>query len=294
MAIVALGGALIAAVAAGAAWVSRRRIRARFETAADRTSRGADIIEGAEPVSLNHGDRGVLILHGFGDTPQSVRALATALHANGWTVRAPLLHGHGSSLRAFTEASAQSWLADAGHALDELRTHVTRVVLVGQSMGGALATILASEGHVDALVLLVPFGRLSPRAARFAAFHRVVSLFVPYLRSRSDSSILDPEARSRGLGRGVTTPRLLHELSLIVRHARDSAPSIRVPALVIHSRQDPRVTIGDAEAAFARLGSTEKTLEWATRSGHVLTVDFDRDWVTSQVLGWLEAQVPRA
>lgn len=280
-------------MAAGAAWVSRRRIRARYETVADRTSRVVGVIEGAEPVSLNHGDRGVLILHGFGDTPQSVRALATALHASGWTVRAPLLHGHGSSLRAFTDARAKSWLADARRALDDLRTHATRVSVVGQSVGGALATILASEALLDTMVLLAPFVRLSRRAARIAAFHRVVSPFVPYLESHSESSILDPEARSRALGRGVTTPRLLHELSLIVQHAQESAPSVRVPTLVIHSRQDPRVAIVDAEAAFARLGSREKGLEWATRSGHVLTVDFDRDWVTGRVLSWLESHVPR-
>lgn len=265
--------------------------RARFETAADRTARDTDVIEGAEPIRLHHAGRGVLILHGFGDTPQSVRALAEALHTQGWTVHAPLLHGHGTSLRAFTGARARDWLSDARQALAELRQHSPRVAVVGQSMGGALATILASESDVDAVILLAPFLRLSRRGARYAAFHRLVSPFVPYLQSRSDSSILDPEARRRGLGRGVTTPRLIHELSLIVRQAWDAAPSVRVPTLVIHSRQDPRVAVSDALAGFARLGSADKSLEWAERSGHVLSVDFDRDWVAGRVLSWLEAHV---
>jgi carboxylesterase len=267
---------------------------ARYERAADPAWRAGDIVEGAEPVSLNDGARGVLILHGFGDTPQSVRDLAAALHASGWTVRAPLLRGHGSSLRVFTEGRAEFWLEDARRALEELQARGTRVAVVGQSMGGALATILASEDQIDALVLLAPYVRLTRRAARIAALHRAVAPFVPYLASRSESSILDPRARSRALGRGVTTPRLLHELSLIVRRAWNAAPSIRVPTLVIHSRYDHRVTTGDAEAAFARLGATEKLLEWVARSGHVLSVDFDRDWVAGQVLTWLESHVPRA
>ncbi len=250
----------------------------------------ADVIEGAEPISLDHGPRGVLLLHGFGDTPQSVRALAGALHAMGWTVRAPLLHGHGASLQVFTAARAKHWLTESRHALDELRRHSTRVAVVGQSMGGALATILASERDVDAIILLAPFLRLTRRMARIAAFHRLVSPFVPYLRSRSESSILDPQARSRALGRGVTTPRLLHELSLIVQEAWEAAPTVRAPTLVIHSRQDPRIAVDDAEAAFARLGSAEKVLAWVERSGHVLSVDFDRDWVAEQVLGWLESR----
>lgn len=285
------GGLLVAGAAFAALWLRRQTIRARYEI--DESARDAPI-DGAEPVSLDYGTRGVLILHGFGDTPQSVRALAADLHANGWTVRAPLLRGHGSTLSAFTAARADDWLTDARSALDELRSRTTHVAVVGQSMGGALAVILASAVSIDAMVLLTPFVRLSRRGRRIAAFHRVISTVVPYLESRSESSILDSEARRRALGRGVTTPRLVRELSLIVDRAWDVAPGIRVPTLVINSRRDPRITVSDAEATFARLGSHEKAIRWATRSGHVVSVDFDRDWVASEIRDWLEARVPRA
>lgn len=284
------GGLIVAGAALAATWFTRRTIRARYES--DELPRDYPI-EGAEPVSLDNGARGVLILHGFGDTPQSVRALATDLHANGWTVRAPLLRGHGSTLSAFTAARAEDWLSDARTALDELRSRTTHVAVIGQSMGGALAIILASELRFDVMVLLTPFVRLSRKGARIAAFHRVISLVVPYLRSRSDSSILDPEARRRALGRGVMTPRLAHELSVIVDQAWRAARQIQSPTLVINSRQDPRITVPDAESAFARLGSGEKTLKWATKSGHVLSVDFDCDWVASEIGNWLESHVAR-
>lgn len=279
---------MIAALAV-AGWVTRTRNRRRYETAAHRV----ELLPGAAPIALDHGSRGVLILHGFGDTPQSISALAAQLHANGWTVRAPLLHGHGSSLRAFTDARADQWLSGVRAALGELRSRAEHVAIIGQSMGGALGTILASESRVEALVLLAPYVALPRRAARIAAFHRVVSPFIPYLRSRSESSILDPEARRKALGRGITTPRLLHELSLIVRLAGRAAPRIDVPTLVIHSRRDPRVTTADAEAAFAALGSGNKSLLWVERSGHVISVDFDRDLVSRQVIDWLESHVRR-
>lgn len=183
-------------------------------------------------------------------------------------------------------------MADARAELDKLRARSPHVAIIGQSMGGALATVLATEGGVDAMVLLAPYVRLSERASRIAALHRVISWFVPYVRSRSEFSILDPEARRKALGRGVTTPRLLYELSLIVRQAREAAPLARVPVLVIHSRQDPRVAVTEAQVAFSALGSPMKTLEWAEHSGHVLTVDYDRDWVARRVLDWLERHVP--
>lgn len=283
MLVAAVGAALVTAIA-----VRRRRATALFKTASPPGEGG--VIRGAEPIVLGQGGRGVLIVHGFGDTPQSVRSLSVALHENGWTVRAPLLSGHGSSLRAFTASRADDWLADARTALRELRSHATHVTLVGQSMGGALTTILASETPVDAMVLLAPFLRLSRRAERIARFHFAVSVFAPYLRSRSESSILDPEARSRALGKGVTTPRLVRELAKIVDHARHAATRIRAPTLVIHSPQDPRVAVPDAEAAFAQLGCEVKTLKWATRSGHVLSADYDRDWIQEEVLRWLDGR----
>ena len=246
-------------------------------------------IPGAEPIVLDGGPRGVLILHGFGDTPQSVARLASVFHANGWTVRAPALRGHGSTLLAFTKARAGEWFDDARNALRQLQSRCNSVVIIGQSMGGALATVLAAEERVDALVLLVPFCGMSPRGRAIARFHRVVSLFKPHLRSRSDSSILDPIARRSALGRGITTPRLLHELLLVVRRARKSAGRVRVPALVIHSRRDPRISISDANEAFKRLGSAEKRLEWVERSGHVISVDYDRDWVAKCALEWMNA-----
>lgn len=265
------------------------------EGVGDRIGPGAEragFIAGAEPVSLDGGPRGVLVLHGFGDTPQSVRDLALALHARGWTVRAPALSGHGVTLELFTRARAVQWLADGRTSLHQLRARCASIAIVGQSMGGALATILAAEEQINALVLLVPFMKLSPRATALAAFHRIVALVKPLLRSKSEYSILDPLARSQALGKGVATPRLLRELSDVVSQARQAARQVTAPTLVIHSRRDLRIAVRDAEAAYAALGAAEKRLEWVEHSGHVISVDHDREHVTSRTIAWLEAHVP--
>ena len=286
MAFIAIGGALVAGTAAAVS-VIRRRNRARYESGVVNDG-PRTVMPGAEPIAYDRDGRGVLILHGFGDTTQSVQELAAFLHGRSWNVRAPLLPGHGTSLKAFTAARADDWLAAARSALREMHARCSSVVIVGQSMGGTLATILAAESQVSALVLLVPYMRMSPRALWSGRFHHLVSLVLPYLRSRSESSILDPEARGRALGKGVTTPRLLHELDRIVCLARAAAPSVRVPTLVIHSAQDPRIRATDAEAAFAALGCETKSLKWVRRSGHVLSVDYDREWVFREVAEWLD------
>src|SRR5688500_7618916 len=66
-----------------------RRVLRRLPLGDDGVVRGAGALTlGGDP------GRAVLVLHGFGDTPQSVAELAHALHADGWTVRVPLLPGH--------------------------------------------------------------------------------------------------------------------------------------------------------------------------------------------------------
>ena len=60
--------------------------------------------------------RAVLLLHGFGDTPQTLHYVADALHAAGYTVRAPLLPGHGRTLAAFGATRAKQWISAARDA----------------------------------------------------------------------------------------------------------------------------------------------------------------------------------
>src|SRR5687767_1114712 len=59
------------------------------------------IIHGAESIGHAGGPRAALLLHGFGSTPRALSTIAAALRDCGWTVRVPLLPGHGRSLESF-------------------------------------------------------------------------------------------------------------------------------------------------------------------------------------------------
>ena len=247
------------AVWAGVRSVQRVRTEQEFRA---RHSRGPDgIIAGAEPIRLV-GDAGapsVLLLHGFGDTPQSLRRLAAHLHASlHWTVHAPLLPGHGRDLRAFARSDARAWMEAARASLRELQRTAPPVALVGQSMGGALAVRLAAErADVPALVLLAPYLGMMPRVEQLARRHRLVSLVTAYVRSQADGSIRDPAERAGSLGYGVTTPRLLHELHSVVSEAWEALPQVQAPTLVMQSREDNRIRPEDAARLVAWLAGPE-------------------------------------
>ena len=230
----------------------------------------------------------MLLLHGFGDTPQTLHYLADALQAAGYSVRAPLLPGHGRTLADFRASRARQWIAAARDAYAALSADFGPSPVVGLSMGGALGIVLAAETPtMPALALVAPYVSV-PRRARFVArFHPLWEMITPYFRSGGERSILDPGERAQALGYGVLTPRLLFELSRVVRRVQVSLPRVRVPTLVIHGRNDERIPADAAAREYARLGAAEKQLVWVDEGGHVLTVDYGRERVIALILDWL-------
>ena len=297
---------LLALVAVG--WTVRLALGRRAERATlARLPVGRDgIIEGAGGIVLPAASgQAVLILHGFGDTPQTLQYLAEHLHGLGFTVHAPLLPGHGRTLAEFGMTSADAWLAAAEGELAALRDRHEFVGLVGLSMGGALSVIVAARSSAsavhagrsggrgpDALVLLAPYLSMRPRAERAAMLHWLISPFARYLPSREEASIRDVDERMRNRGFGTVTPRVLRELRRVVQRARLALPDVRQPTLVIQSREDNRIEETAATRSFERLGSGTKRFVWTEGSGHVITVDRGREHVlelTGQwLLEWLE------
>ena len=255
------------------------------------------VLAGAEALDLPAirppRDCAVLLLHGFGDTPQSVGYLAGFLQESGYRVRAPLLPGHGRTLRVFGASTARQWLQHARAEYDRLNGAHERVVLIGQSMGGALATVLATERAPAALVLLAPYLGMPRSLAAFARLFRLWSPLLPYVGSGGDASIVDEVERTRSLAYGAVTGAVLAQLREAVLLARRAAPQVTAPMLLVQSHRDHRIAGSVTRTAFARFGSARKRLVWLDDGGHVLTADRGRDRLFALLVAWLDAELAR-
>jgi carboxylesterase len=255
---------------------------------------GADaaaVLPGAETIDLQEeGSPGVLLLHGFGDTPQTLGLLARRLRKSGYSVLAPLLPGHGRSMASFRKSRARDWVAAANAAYVAMYASHASVSVVGLSMGGALAVLLAAQQRdIPALVLIAPYLGM-PRVLRVAAAtHWLWGRLAGEVNARSPRSIRDPIEREKNLAYGAVTGRELHELSDVVKRARKALTEIRAPTLIVQSREDPRISPHVAEFALKTLGSAEKELVWTEGAGHIITVDYGRERVFSEVERWLGA-----
>ena len=69
------------------------------------------IMPGAEAYSAQGDRRGALIIHGFTGCPQSMRPLAEAFAAAGFSVELPRLPGHGTTPEDMAKYQWRDWTA---------------------------------------------------------------------------------------------------------------------------------------------------------------------------------------
>lgn len=112
----------------------------------------------------------IVLLHGWGASAYNFRGLFRPLAAAGYRAIAPDLRGHGGSSTqlargAWSREAMVEWLRRILDTID-----VPECVVVGQSIGGALALDAAEHmpEHVRAIVLLAPIGFTTVRRVMLA------------------------------------------------------------------------------------------------------------------------------
>jgi carboxylesterase len=193
-------------------------------------------------------------------------------------------------MMAFRKSRADDWVAAAESAYIAMRARHDSVSVVGLSMGGALSVLLAAEHRdIPALVLIAPYLGMPKMLRIAAATHWLWGKLAGEVNARNPRSIRDPIEREKSLAYGAVTGRELHELSNVVSRARKALQDVRAPTLIIQSREDPRIATDVAKFALETLGSEEKELTWTEGAGHIITVDYGRERVFSEVERWLGA-----
>jgi carboxylesterase len=233
-----------------------------------------DVVPGAEPFSFEGGPAGVLLLHGFTGNPASLRQLGEWLAARGHGVECPRYPGHGStSWRDLARHRWTDWARAAERGLDRLVASTEAVVVLGLSMGGAMALHLAARRPDDVRAVAVVNGYLRDR--RILATPYVWPLIPPQKGIGNDirKEGGDELPYERIPVRGVA------ELAKFLRVVRKEMPSVRQPLVVFNSPQDHVVPKGTAAWLMGRVGSEHKELIELSNSYHVATLDHDAELI---------------
>jgi len=243
------------------------------------------VIPGAEPWSAKGTNgHGVLVLHGFTGNTHSMRGLAKAFHAAGYTVDLPLLPGHGTNSDDLATTSWDDWSGCAEAAYEALAASADKVVVAGLSMGGALTCWLATRHpEIAGIVCVNPATQVSPEMRGFV--EQMVEAGEEMMPGIA-SDIAAPDTVELGGYETAPIKALLSMFDAAEAFGQDF-PKIACPVLVMTSPQDHVVPPTDSDHLAASVsGPVERvTLE---RSFHVATLDYDKDLIEAHAVAFAD------
>ncbi|MEO9140526.1 MAG: alpha/beta fold hydrolase [Jatrophihabitans sp.] len=227
--------------------------------------------EETAPFAADGGPIGVLVSHGFTGTPASMRPWADHLAAAGFTVRLPLLPGHGQTWRETNQSRWPQWYAEIEAGYRDLQSRCDTVFAVGLSMGGSLVTRLAElhPAGVAGIVLVNPaYGtrRLDAKLAPYLA-HLIRS------RPSIGGDIKKPGVAEPADGR---TPIIAFaSVQKLWKTTVADLDKLTAPVLMYRSRVDH--VVDDLSAELLKAGAVNTTIRevMLEESFHVATLDND-------------------
>lgn len=247
----------------------------------------ASTLVSALPRHLPGGDAGVLLLHGFTGTPRDLARLAEHLRSTGLTVSLPRLPGHGTNGMDFLQAGWRDWLRAAVDAWLDLRARCAVVHIVGHSMGGVLAVLLASHFPAARLVLLAPAFQFTNRLLPWSL---LVSLFVRRIRWQvtAQQEIFDNDlaALSREYWQW-RYPRQGASYLRLRRMAVRALPRVTSDTLIIAGKADRNVPASVVSFLEKRMTSAVTRHLVYESASHLLFTGPDAQGIRTQVSSWL-------
>lgn len=242
------------------------------------------LLPGAEPYSHDGSATGVLLVHGFTSTPQSMRPWGEHLAAAGHTVRVPRLPGHGTTWQEMNRTRWEDWHAEADRAFRDLLERCDRVFVGGMSMGGSLALALAEDHgpRVAGLVLVNPAVKYEDwRIALMPVLRHVVPSVAAIAGDIKKEGV-------RELAYSRSPVRAAHSQFVAWKNVIRDLPEVTQPVLLLRSAQDHVVPASSSALVLSRISSTDVTEIVLDDSYHVATLDHDAPRIFEESAAFIE------
>ena len=220
------------------------------------------------------------MLHGWTGSPAHFGLAARFVNERGFTVVVPRLAGHGTSVRHMADTGWKDWMRSALESFYELSGESERVHVVGLSMGGLIALLLAATCNVASVTTINAPQLLRDRRVWLSRLYRGSPRIRPAKRDEpppGETGEYWVQYDDSPIG---TIPDLLD----LIGAARRALPRIRVPAVIIQSKVDETVHPKSAAMIFDGLASPQKRIVWLGRSRHVALLDTERDRIHREIV----------
>lgn len=241
------------------------------------------IIKGAEEFLYKGNEIGVLVIHGFTGSTQSVRYIGKRLADNGFTVYGPRLTGHGTHPEDMEMASYQDWIRDVENGLIKLKETCSTIFVAGLSMGGTLALYLA-QCHPE-IKGIIPIN---------AAIH------LPNLQQNYENLVnrglrfaekIGSDIKKEGvkeLAYAKTSVKAMGDLISLMEVVRKDLYKIHIPTFILSSTIDHVVPPENSKEIYNTINSIDKTFFFLKNSYHVATLDNDKELIADECIRFIQ------
>lgn len=233
-------------------------------------SQFSDIVEGAEkkivwnkPQSPEVTPYSIVYLHGFSASRQEIAPLcdklSKQLSANLYYTR---LTGHGRSSDAMQQVSVNALVNDANEALQIGKRIGNKVILIGTSTGGSLATWLAGHSNdktISAMVLLSPNFGLK-RTESEIMLYPWGEMILHLVEGEEYHFSSTNELHEKYWTTRYPSSALLSMMGIVELSRKINFAQIEIPTMVLYSEQDEIVNTLEIKQRFSQLGSTKKAI----------------------------------
>jgi carboxylesterase len=224
---------------------------------------------------------GCLCIHGFTGAPYEVEPLAEYLtkHTD-WIFSVPTLPGHGENL-SLKDIHYHQWIEHAEAELKKLIDTCDRVYVIGFSMGGMIASLLAAKYPVDKLVLLSAAAYyINPKQMASEIKSMIVDLFKGNLENN--------EFFKRYKRKIKATPiKATFQFRRLVSYIKPLLPQVEVPTLIAQGECDGIVPPKSAEYLYRTISAKTKRLTYIKDSSHHICHCEEKEALFSQVYDFL-------
>ncbi len=233
----------------------------------------------------------ILFIHGWTSSPRELKFLAEKLSHAGFYCHGILLKGHGLSLADLAPTKFLDYLEQCELEYQILAKKFDKVSLCGLSMGGLLCLYLAKKFPVANLILIAPFLKLAGKT--FGLSNDFLLGRVPLkgnLSKQENGAIANPASRASHIAYHAMPVESLVSIIEAARKIRGELRGIKCPTLIHHSVKDETSDFSGSLQLMRELGSGDKTLRAYNLGNHVISLDYPREEIESEVMRWMEGR----
>ena len=232
----------------------------------------------------------VILIHGWSSTPYTIRKLGEYLHQQGYTVIGPRLTGHGTKPEDLQGVKWQEWLGGVEKVYKGIVGKYNKIFVVGTSLGGNLAILLASKfPQISGLVLLAtpykPKSRIKTHVFIFLAkvFRiKLLSKYYPVSVKSLGTAITPMVSYQKYPGSSVV------ESMKCILVSRKKMRAIEQPCLIVQSKDDHMILSESADKIYEEISSKVKEKRYLQNTYHSFISDVNSRYVFKDIYNFLK------